>query len=71
MKVKVINRQIKTYGHSLMSQYNLAGEGDLHSFPTPRTPMTRSTAEATGGNTQLPGGREALKRCTGNRDPQQ
>lgn len=51
-----------------MSQYNSAAEGDLHSFHTPWTPMTRSTAEATGGNMQLPGGGEALKRCTGNEE---
>lgn len=51
-----------------MSQYNSAAEGDLHSFHTPWTPMTRSRAEATGGSMQLPGGGETLNRCPGNGD---
>lgn len=46
-----------------MSQCNSAAEGDLHSFHSPWTPMTRSRAEATGSNMQLPGDGEALNRC--------
>lgn len=41
-----------------MSLYNTAAEGNLHTFHTPRTPMTRSGAGATGG---APWGGEALK----------
>lgn len=51
-----------------MSQYNSAAEGDLHSFHSPWTPVTRSRDEATGSNMQLPGGGEALKRCIENGD---